>query len=201
MESPSQNIKELSLPGTIDWEVVPKTKKQLAQITIFHLQNMIKSRNIDIETFFKSFDKSNHFHVTRCQMRRVFSSNSMLLSDKEIDALMLRYGDDMGFNYWKFLEEINSLKFCEAKHKEIMKMLKIINEKIPAPCSQPNFSIVEVLAKIKGQVTRNRIEINQFMRQGEKLNEGMVPESKFRSGFAAAGIILEDCELDLLCNA
>ena len=201
VESPPQNIKELSLPGSTDWEIVTKTKKQLAQDTIFRLRNIIKTRNIDIETFFKSFDKSNHFHITRCQMRRVFSSNSMLLSEKEIDALMLRYGDDMGFNYWKFLEEINSLKFCEAEHNEIVKMLKIINAKVSAPCSQPNYSVVEVLAKVKGQVTRNRIEINQFLRQGEKLKEGMVLESKFRAGFAAAGIILEDCELDLLCNA
>lgn len=156
---------------------------------------------MDIEMFFKGFDKSNHFHVSRCQMRRVFSSNSMLLSEKEIEALMLRYGDDMGFNYWKFLQEINDVKFCEAKHQEIMKLLKLINDKKPTPCSQPNFTVIEILAKVKGQVMRNRINIDQFMKQGEKLNEGMVPESKFRSSFSAAGIILEDCELDLMCKA
>lgn len=114
---------------------------------------------------------------------------------------MLRYGDDMGFNYWKFLEEIDDVKFCEAKHQEIMKLLKLINAKNPMPCSQPNFSVIQVFGKVKGQVTRNRINIDQFMRQGEKLNEGMVPESKFRSSFSAAGIILEGCELDLLCKA
>jgi hypothetical protein len=113
---------------------------------------------------------------------------------------MLRYGDDMGFNYWKFLEEIDSLKFCEAKHKEILKLMKIVNAEVRVKCSE-NLSIVDVLAKIKGQVTRGRISIDQFLKQGEKLNEGMVTMEKFRGGFVAAGIKLEECELDLLCNA
>lgn len=115
--------------------------------------------------------------------------------------MMERYGDDMGFNYFKFLQEINDVKVCEAKHHEIMKLLKAVNEKKLMPCSQPASSIIDVLAKVKGEVTRKRINIDQFLRNGDRLNEGMVPASKFRSSFSAAGIKLEDCELDMLCNA
>lgn len=113
---------------------------------------------------------------------------------------MSRFGDDMGFNYWRFQQEIDDVQFCEAKHQEIMRILKKINEKKEVGCSRQSFSIIEILAKIKNQVTRNRINIDQFLRNGEILNEGMVPKSKFRSSFSAAGIILDDCELDILCK-
>lgn len=105
----------------------------------------------------------------------------------------------MGFNYWKFLMEINENQLCEWKHKEIMKIVKQMQEK-KAPCDEP-LSIIEVLAKVKNLITRNRINLEQFLRKGGKLNEGMVPTSKFRASFSAAGIILNDCELDILCKS
>lgn len=196
-QTPTDNV-ELERPGTADWDLVAKSTKQLAQETVFRIRNFIKSRRISIEPFFKSFDKLNHVHVSRCQMRRVFSSISFLLSELEIQALMIRYGDDVGFNYWKFMQEIDDVQFCESKHQEVLKLLKKMNEMKPKPCSRPAFSIVDVLAKIKGQITRNRINIDQFLANGEILNEGKVLESKFRSSFSNAGIILDDCELDIL---
>lgn len=198
VESPPEEVRQLARPGTADWDCVPKSIKQLAQETIFRIRKLIKSQRISVEPYFKSFDKLNQVHVSRCQMRRVFSSISILLSELEIQALMMRYGDDVGFNYWKFMQEIDDVQFCESKHQEILKLLKKVNEKKPRPCSKPAFSVIEILAKLRGQITRKRINIDQFLGNGEILNEGMVPESKFRSSFSAAGIILDDCELDML---
>lgn len=199
VESPPDWVKQLPRPGTVSWDHVPKSTTQLAQDTLFRIRNIIKSQRIFIESFFKGYDKSNHFHVTRCQMRRVFSANSILMSEKEVEALMTRYGDDMGFNYWKFLEEINENQFSVWKHQEIMQILKQMQEK-KAPCEEP-LSIIEVLAKVKNAITRKRINLEQFLREGGKVNEGMVPTSKFRASFSAAGIILNDCELDILCKS
>lgn len=134
-------------------------------------------------------------------MQRVFSANSILLSTREVEAFMKRYGDDMGFNYWKFLQDIDDVQFCEAKHEEIMRLLKIINEQKPEPCSKAGFSIVNVFGKVKAQIIRNRINFDQFLTSKEAIKEPFVSESKFRMAFGAAGIILEDCELDILCKS
>ncbi len=139
-------------------------------------------------------------HVTKCQMRRVFSSNSIILSDKEIQGLMLRYGNDLGFNYMKFLKEVNEADFCESKHEKIMKLMKLINAEQPPPCSQPEITIVEVLAKIKGEIVRKRINFDGFIRSGEKIGDKMTAEY-FKRNFSAAGIILEECELNILCDS
>lgn len=201
VESPQVAVRNIHRPGAADWNCVKKSTKTLAQQTLFRLRDVIKSRRIFIETFFKDHDKSNSLHVSRCQMQRVFGANSILISEREVQALMARYGDDMGFNYWKFLREINEIAFCESKHQEILKLLRLVNEKKSKSCDKADYSIIEVLAKIKGQVTRNRINIEAFLNEGEKLNLGAVPESKFRSSFSTAGIKLDECELDILCEA
>lgn len=134
-------------------------------------------------------------------MQRVFSMNSILLSPKEVQALMVRYGDEMGFNFWQFLKDIDDVQICKSKYEEIMKVLRLVNTPKPAPCSSKSFCIVDVFAKIKGQVTRKRINFEHFLHRGAKLDEGVIPEEKFRRSFAAAGINLEDCELDILCKS
>lgn len=154
-----------------------------------------------IEPFFKDFDTKNNLHVSRCQMRRAFSSNSIILCDKEIQALMARYGNDCGFNYMKFLKDINEVQFCESKHKKLMEMLKKINKPVEIPCQNPNVTIVDVLAKIRGQIVRKRINFDRFLRNGEKFNNPALPASDFERNFSAAGIFLEKCELDILTES
>lgn len=132
-------------------------------------------------------------------MRRVFSMNSIILSDQEVLALMARYGNDMGFNYTKFLKDINEVYSCESKHEKIIDILRKINEVPTPPCS--NRTIIEVLARIKGEITRKRINIDQFLRNGSKLHQDVVPVIEFRRNFSAAGIILEECELDIVCDS
>lgn len=134
-------------------------------------------------------------------MRRVFSSNSIILSDKEIDALMLRYGNDLGFSYMKFLKDVDETIFCEAKHDKIMKLLKSINAEHPPPCTQPEVTIIELLAKIKNEIVRKRINFECFIRNGESAGNKPLPVEEFRRNFSAAGIILEKCELDILCDS
>lgn len=194
-------MKELPCAGAVDWDSVPKSVKHLAQETLLRIRNIVKSHRIDIEGFFRGFDKSNKLHVTRSQMRRVLSSHSILLSEAEVRALMERYGDDRGFHYSKFLFDIDEKLFCDSKHEAILKLLRLITEKKPAPCSTPDFSIIHIFAKIKGQITRKRINIDQFMKPDGKLDENMISVHKFRASFSAAGIILDECELDILCKS
>lgn len=201
VECPPPEIKNLNRPGTSDWECIPRTTKQLAQETVFRLRKIIGSRQILIEPFFRDFDTKNYKHVTKCQMRRVFSMNSIVLYDKEILALMARYGNDMGFNYMKFLRDINEVYFCESNHKKLMEILKKINENAALPCTHPERTIIEVLAKIKGEICRKKINLEMFLKNGDKFSKDALPVSEFRRNFSGAGIILEDCELVIVCDS
>lgn len=54
----------------------------------------------------------NNGHVSRNQMRQCLLSNGFLLSDEEVYALEERFNDDVGFNYFWFLKEVD-VKPCE----------------------------------------------------------------------------------------
>jgi hypothetical protein len=173
--------------------------EDLSQETLFRIRKIIKSRRILIEPFFKDYDKTKNLHVSQCQMRRVFSANSILLTDQETRALHVRYGDDLGFDYWKFLQEINEVLCGEENRHQSLSRLKLMKVK-KSPASTA-VTVIEVFAKIRNQVTRNRINIEQFLSSGKKLHGDFVSECKFRSGFAAGGIFLDDGELDILCKS
>lgn len=199
VQCPPENIQDLVIPGTTEWECLPEKIKELAQETIFRIKKIVRNRNMMIEPFFISFDKNRQHHVTKCQMSRIFAMNSILMSTEEIAAMMCKYGDDLGFNYKQFLNDINEVSFCcERKHLEILKLINLLNKNPPLPCKNPDLSIIEVLAKIKGLVIRKRIKIDQFLSNTKKPDLWKIPESEFRRMFSAAGIFLESCELDVI---
>lgn len=133
-------------------------------------------------------------------MRRILSMNSILLSNAELNALYKRYCDDMGFNYWDFLKEANDISAIESKYEKLCALTKQINN--PAvECCDKDLSVITVLAKIKGEVVRKRIDIEQFLKCNDNLHEHMVPTNDFRRAFSNANIILSDCELDVVCKS
>lgn len=133
-------------------------------------------------------------------MRRTLSMNSILLSNAELNALYKRYCDDMGFNYWDFLKEANNISAVESKYEKFCTLTKQINNPAVVCCNK-DLSIITVLAKIKGEVVRKRIDIEQFLKCNDKLHEHIVPTNDFRRAFSNANIILSDCELDIVCKS
>lgn len=133
-------------------------------------------------------------------MRRILSMNSILISNAELNALYKRYCDDMGFNYWDFLKEANDISAIESKYEKLCELTKQINN--PAVvCCDKDLSVITVLAKIKGEVVRKRIDIEQFLKCNDYLHEHVVPTNDFRRAFSNANIILSDCELDIVCKS
>ena len=55
----------------------------------------------------------NRGHVSRTQFRQALTSCGILCSPEEINSLELRYVDDIGFNYFKFIKEISDRKIEE----------------------------------------------------------------------------------------
>lgn len=117
-----------------------------------------------------------------------------------MEALMTRYGNDLGFSYMKFLKDIAEVLFCDSMHERILRIMKLVNVEQPPPCKNPELTIVEVLAKVKGEIVRRRINFESFIRNTELLSQPL-KAIEFRRSFSAAGIHLEDCELDILCDS
>lgn len=102
----------------------------------------------------------NHGHVTRSQMRQVLTTATVLLSPEETFALERRYNDDLGFNYFWFLDELEARSIECPLYRDMLDEKRRINapRKDPKP-SENETNIVIVLAKIKAKVVRERINV------------------------------------------
>lgn len=63
---------------------------------------------------------------------------------------------------------------------------------------EPLSSIQDVLQKIKGQVFRRRIRLNEWLKDHDKLNSGRLPVETFRRAINPCQLELKEKELSLL---
>ena len=121
------------------------------------------------------FFRRNNGHVSRSQMRQVLTTAAVLLSREERFALEQRYNDDLGFNYFRFIEELETFPVEEPLYNEVIEQKKQINsEKPPREPTQDETNIVVILAKIKAKVVRECLKVKEFRnisinRNNEKL--------------------------------
>lgn len=95
-------------------------------------------------------------------MRQVLKNATVLLSSEEEYALERRYNDDLGFDYYRFLMELEAKPVVEPLYDRILEEKKRINveaKTLPTD-NEDETNIVLVLAKIKAKVVRERIKVN-----------------------------------------
>ncbi|XP_015588421.1 uncharacterized protein LOC107264555 [Cephus cinctus] len=183
IESPPREITELCRRGQSDWQHEEKSLRELCEDSLQKVKHRINERGLILKQFFKEYDKHNHGHVSRTQMRQVLTTSGVLLSTQEVFALEQRYNDDIGFNYVYFIEELESLPVTEPLYFSMLEEKKIINaEKLPAEPTEEETNIVTILAKIKAKIVRERVKVTQFMRPFDTLNKQVISRADFIRG-------------------
>lgn len=76
---------------------------------------------------FYSPTRHNIGYVTRSQLHQCLTYLSLSGSCEDVDLLCQRFSDDTGFNYLKFLEELQPSEVQEQKYIQRIKQLKIVN--------------------------------------------------------------------------
>lgn len=104
---------ELPRKGGQNWQQVNPVRRDLCEEAVEKVRQKSKRRGIALKPVFRDYDRHNNGHVSRCQMRQCFIAYGILMSDEELYALEERFNDDVGFNYFWFLREVESAKFEE----------------------------------------------------------------------------------------
>ncbi|KAK2582407.1 hypothetical protein KPH14_004725 [Odynerus spinipes] len=197
--SPPKEVAELPRRGTTDWQCEKTDIRKLCEDTLQKVRHRVEERRILLKQFFKNYDRHNHGHVTRAQMRQVLTSSTVLLSLEEEFALEQRYNDDLGFNYYYFLEELEAKPITEPLYNRILEEKKKANAEKPAPVgSEDETNIVLVLAKIKAKVVRERVKVSEFMRQFDTHNELSIKMADFVRGLDQLRCNLTMTEVDTI---
>ncbi|CAH1119695.1 unnamed protein product [Phaedon cochleariae] len=198
VESPPKRVKELLNPGAKNWQAVNTPTRDLCEEAVDKVKQKILHRRILLKPVFRDFDKYNNGHVSRSQMRQALHFNGILLSDEEIFALEERFNDDVGFNYFWFLKDVDSSNAEPLYTQFVTDMLKLNAEKPMEKPTRREQDIVQIMAKIKGKVVRERIRVLEFLRDFDRCNEQVISRVDFKRGLSVCKFDLTDNEVQTL---
>ncbi|XP_050087184.1 uncharacterized protein LOC126572151 [Anopheles aquasalis] len=167
--------------------------------TLRRIRKKITSESIMLEPVFKDFDQHRKGYINFNQLREAFAISRLTLTDEEAFLLDKIYGDDRGFHYTKFLEEMQATDKQPAS--EHLKVKELINrDSTPAEPMASEKDIVLVLAKVKAQAVHRRLRLIDSMEGFDPLHHHRISATQFTRGLSTASIKLTPCEMQLLCE-
>lgn len=138
----------------------------------------------------------------RCkQANQILTVNAILLSTDELNALIERYGNELGFNYGRFLEDADPAEYA---------IPKLIQPSTPAgDCKFKNDDgteketeedIIKILTKAKRQAVTLNLPVLDFLQDYDRHREGEILEVDFRRAVDNANIKMTPEEMDIICR-
>ncbi|XP_063987045.1 uncharacterized protein LOC135167617 [Diachasmimorpha longicaudata] len=201
IDLPPPAVKNLAKLGQSEWLCVTKDMRQLCEETLQKIRFRLNERGINAKEFFQVYDRLNHGHVSRSQLRQILAIATILLSPKEIFALEERYNDEMGFNYAQFLQALEALTITSPLYEKLLQEKRLLNAEraLAIPC-QDEREIVHVLGKIKAKIVRERIKVTEFLRGFDPRNELVISRNDFVRGMDQIRCNLTSTELETIMD-
>uniref|UniRef100_A0A6P4EJ07 Uncharacterized protein LOC108043890 n=1 Tax=Drosophila rhopaloa TaxID=1041015 RepID=A0A6P4EJ07_DRORH len=202
VESPLRHIQELPRPGAASWENVPLNIRDLCEDAIAKIRIRIRNRRLYLHPFFRSYDKLNSGHV-RCNItKQIFRTNGILLSDPEQDSVLSRYGNELGFCYTKFLDDVDPAEYAMptmVTKQELVECPPFARDNLdPEDVSEE--VIVRILTNAKRQAVVKSVSVMEFMKDYDRHREGEILESDFKRALDNSSVIIKEEEATILCN-
>ncbi|KAJ3666453.1 hypothetical protein Zmor_001895 [Zophobas morio] len=197
LDVPPLDVIELPRMGGKDWQKVNTVQRELCEEAVDKVKKRVTNRRIVLKPSFRDYDKHNNGYVSRAQMRQSLLSNGILLSDEELYALEERFNNEVGFNYFWFLKEVEPSS-CEQRCPGAIHHEVCGKEYIKKPIPRAEQDIVRILAKIKGKVVKERIRVMEFLRDFDKCNQQVISREDFARGLSVCRFDLTENEMKTL---
>ncbi|XP_030559267.1 uncharacterized protein LOC115761605 [Drosophila novamexicana] len=202
VESPLVHIKELPRPGTLDWQAAPVDVRELCEEAMAKIRLRIRNRRLYLHPFFRNYDKLHSGHVNCHQANQIFRINGILLSNPELDSVLHRYGNELGFYYTKFLDDVDPAEYAMPT----MIGKQDLQECPPFPRDNGTKEqateevITRILTSAKRQAITKGVSVIDFLADYDRHREGQILESDFKRALDNAMVILSDEDATILCN-
>jgi len=175
------------------------------------IKSYVKHHGSDVKSWFRDFDKYHNGIVTYNQFKRGIPPN--LLSGRDEERLMRQYGEKTRgtINYFKFNTDVTRKSIprsANIKTKHFADVPPSEDSDIPLGTeylliSSSNYepgqlNISAIQEKIKKQVYKERIRVNEFFRDWDHHNCGLVSEFQFRSVLPLLNLRLDQKEINII---
>lgn len=179
-------------PGTSDWERQETEKKESFNKVMHKMRQKTNQRRILTKPCFQDFDRHHIGYVTKSQLRQCIAYLCLDCEPDEIDLLYEKFSDNTGFNYLKFLEELQPSEKQEQKYLNRLQQLKLNAQKKEVINNTVEISVV--MYKIKTIVVKKSIRVYEFMKDYDKLKTGRMLKTCFRRALDLSCIRLTEAE-------
>ncbi|XP_011673543.2 uncharacterized protein LOC594672 [Strongylocentrotus purpuratus] len=191
----------LDKPGTIDWSTAPSEVCMTVDEAMNRMRERVEQRRVLLKPCFEDFDNHNMGIVTKSQFRQCLFYLGLNASEEEMLMLEAKYTNVMGFNYIKFLEDLQPKAQQELKYVQRLKELDLVNNRKVSLEKNPLKDADSVMEKVKTKVIKERMRVHEFMRNYDKLRTGRMLKENFRRALDNAGLGLQPSEVEILINA
>ncbi|KAH7468679.1 uncharacterized protein KRP23_11056 [Phytophthora ramorum] len=184
------------------------------QAMMNRLHTFCSTRRVLLKPTFQDFDKGKREHITVDQFFRVMTMFKLTLNGEgERRALLQRYSSAHGerfVNYVTFCYDLENWGNDNQQHNgrpssrggvvsEIIAPSKLRADTFEETAAETHVRSVPMLIRyIKQTIKRDRIRLEEYYRDFDKLRHGKITAAQFCAGLNAAGFLLSREEMALL---
>lgn len=177
---PPAEVFRMPKPGTCDWSKASLENQQKVEEAMHKMRQKTNQRRILTKPCFQDFDRHNIGYVTKSQLRQCMAYLCFDCQLDEIDLVYEKFSDDTGFNYLKFLEELQPSEKQEHKYLKRLEELKLVHKNKAVTANREGLRDIEsIMYKIKTKVVRAGIRVYEFMKDYDKLRTGRMLKTSF----------------------
>ena len=182
-------------------------------------RTVIRNRRVHLRPMFQNFDITRSSHVSRTQFCRVLNQLSIYPSEENLRLLLKRYldkGNMEEVNYMDFCLDVdvpeliyipttsnlpNTDEFLEKRKKDFKKLQYTTKAVVEGKITTNNpENLEDLLGRLRNIVKQQRIRLQEFIRDFDRLRSGYATMNQIRSAFSMAKLPLSDAEYKLICN-
>jgi len=164
-------------PGTTDWENQDQGKKEALDKVMHKMRQKTNQRRILTKPCFQDFDRHHIGYVTKSQLRQCLAYLCLDCEPNEVDLVYEKFSDNTGFNYLKFLEQLQPSEKQEQKYLNRLEQLRLAANKVKV--IDNTVDIEFVMDKVKTKVVKKSMRVYEFMRDYDKLKTGRMLKTCF----------------------
>lgn len=181
-------------PGTTNWENEEEDKREGLNKVMHKMRQKTNQRRILTKPCFQDFDRHHIGYVTKSQLRQCIAYLCLDCEPDEIDLVYEKFSDNTGFNYLKFLEELQPSEIQEQKYLNRLEQLKLANKEKEIHGTE-TVDIEFVMNKVKTKVVKKSMRVYEFMKDYDKLKTGRMLKTCFQRALDLCCLGLTESEV------
>jgi Ca2+-binding EF-hand superfamily protein len=192
-------------------EMDDESKKKLFE-ALNIASKLVLTQRFNMKPFFQAFDTTACGFISKTQFARVLSQVGLKPTEDTMNVILKCYmnkGNVDEVNYVDFVNDVDKPEVIyqiEEKDVSLLTATQMIKKneekknKVKSIVNRKPEDLDDVLGFIRKKVKEERIRLDEFLRDFDKLRSGSITATQLRLGLNMAKLVLSNAEFDVICE-